>query len=150
MSITVHTVHRRQFAWIVAVGLLTGCSTIAPFSQKAYEQATSLKVEALATMDKATEPFAIHKQDVSTLSLNVEKAYEYAKGRPQNDETTKQWAIIKDPSRNSLGGFLKRWEEKTSLQKEFITEAKALVSDGFDTVIELESGKRKPSDNQKQ
>lgn len=141
---------RKQFAWVVAVGLLAGCSTIAPFSQKAYEQATSLKVEALAVMDKASEPFADHKQTVGVLKLNVEKAYEYAKGRPQNEETTRQWAIIKDASRNSLGGFLKRWEEKNSLLDSFIQEAKGLVSDGFDSVIELESGKRKPSEGQKQ
>ena len=141
---------RRQFVGFVAFALLTGCSTISPFSPIAYEQATSLKVEALATMEKASEPYANQKQSVETLKLNVEKAYEYAKGRPQNEETTMQWFIIKDPSRHSLGGFLKRWEDKSSLDKSFIQEAKGLVSDGFDTVIELESGKRKPADGQKQ
>lgn len=135
-----------QFVWVVVIGLLAGCATISPFSLKAYEQATSLKVEALSTMDKATEPFATQKQSVDALNLNIEKAYEYAKGRPKNGESTRQWAIIKDPSRNSLGGFLKRWEDKVSLDKAFILEAKGVVSDGFDTVIELESGKRKPSD----
>lgn len=144
------TVLRNHFVAVVAFSLLAGCSTIGPFSQKAYEQATSLKVEALATMDKAIEPFSSQKQGIEALKLNVEKAYEYAKGRPQNEETTKQWAIIKDPSRNSLGGFLKRWEDSQTLKKEFIQEAKGVVSDGFDTVIELESGKRKPTDGQKQ
>jgi hypothetical protein len=82
--------------------------------------------------------------------LDVEKAYEYAKGRQKNEETTKQWEIIKDPQRNSLFGFLKRWEEKATLSPAFIKEAKGLVSEGFDAVIGLESGKRKPSDTQKQ
>jgi hypothetical protein len=141
---------RYQLAAVVAFGLLTGCSTIGPFSPKAYEQATSLKVEALATMDKATEPFASKKPEIEALKINIDKSYEYSKGRPQNEETTRQWAIIKDPSRNSLGGFLKRWEDSKTLKKEYIQEAKNLVSDGFDAVIELESGKRKPSDGQKQ
>lgn len=141
---------QKPFVWVAAFLFLTGCSTIGPFSQKAYEQATSLKVEALATMDKASEPYAGQKQSIDTLKINVEKAYEYAKGRPLNEETTKQWAIIKDPSRNSLGGFLKRWEDKSTLDKNFIQEAKGVVSDGFDTVIELESGKRKPTEGQKQ
>lgn len=141
---------RRQFGWLVALVFMTGCSTIAPFSQKAYEQATSLKVEALATMDTASEPYANHKQSVDVLKINVEKAYEYAKGRPQNEESTKQWAIIKDPSRNSLGGFLKLWEDKSTLNNSFIQEAKGVVSDGFDYVIGLESGKRKPNEGQKQ
>jgi len=133
----------------IVLALLAGCTSISPFSQKGYEQATSLKAEALMTMDKATEPFASEKQNVEALKLNLEKAYEYAKGLPKNDETTNQWAIIKDPSRNSLGGFLKRWETKQTLSKEFIQEAKGLVADGFDTIIELESGKRKPGEGQK-
>lgn len=141
---------RMQFIWLAVLILLAGCSTIAPFSQKAYEQATSLKVEALATMDKASEPYANHKQSIDELKLNIEKAYEYAKGRPQNEEATKQWTIIKDPSRNSLGGFLNRWENKSTLNKVFIQEAKEIVADGFDAVIELESGKRKLSEGQKQ
>lgn len=144
------TVLQNHFVAAVAFGLLAGCSTISPFSQKAYEQATSLKVEALSTMDKAVEPFSGHKQRVEALKLNVEKVYEYAKGRPQNEEATRQWVIVKDPSHNSLGGFLKRWEDSQTLNTEFIQEAKGLVSDGFDTVIELESGKRKPADGQKQ
>jgi len=144
------TVCRNHLVAVVVFGLLAGCSTIGPFSQKGYEQATSLKAEALATMDKAIEPFSTQKQGVEALKLNVEKAYEYAKGRPQNEETTSQWEIIRDPSRNSLGGFLKRWEDSQALKRDFIQEAKELVSDGFDTVIELESGKRKPTDSQKQ
>ncbi|GLS03494.1 hypothetical protein GCM10007860_06380 [Chitiniphilus shinanonensis] len=131
-----------------AVSLLVGCSSITPFSQKAYEQATSLKVEALAIMDKATEPYDSQRQAVDALKLNVEKAYEYSKGLPKNEITTKQWTIIKDPSRNSLGGFLKRWEEKKTLDGQFILQAKGLVSDGFDMVIGLESGKIKPGDGQ--
>ena len=143
------SVVQKQFVLFVALIFLAGCSTIAPFSQKAYEQATSLKVDALAVMDKASEPYSNQKQSVEALKLDVEKAFEYAKGRPQNEVTTKQWAIIKDPTRNSLGGFLKRWEDKSTLEKPFIQEAKGIVSDGFDTVIELESGKRKPNEVQK-
>lgn len=143
------SVVQRLFVSLAALVFLVGCSTIAPFSQKAYEQATSLKVDALSIMDKASEPYSTQKQSVNALKLDVEKAFEYAKGRPQNEVTTKQWAIIKDPVRNSLGGFLKRWEDKSTLDKHFIQEAKGVVSDGFDTVIELESGKRKPNEAQK-
>ena len=137
------------FFAFIALALLASCTSISPFTPKAYEQATSLKAEALVIMDKATQPFSDNKQTVEALKLNLEKAYEYAKGIPKNEETTNQWAIIKDPSRNSLGGFLARWENKQTLSKDFIQEAKGLVSDGFDTIIELESGKRKPSESQK-
>lgn len=125
------------------IGIATGCSTTSPFSEKGYEQATSLKVEAMATMDKAREPYSSQRQVVERLTFNIEKAYEYAKGRPNNGEVAQQWKIIKDPARNSLGGFLKRWQDSVILNESYILEAKGIVSDGFDTVIELESGKRK-------
>jgi hypothetical protein len=132
---------------ICLVFILTACASITPFSQRAYEQAVSLKVESLALMDKATAPYNQHQQQADTLKLNLEKAFEYAKGLPKNEETTRQWLIIKDPGRNLLGGFLKRWEEKSTLSRAFIEESKKLIADGFDAIIELESGKRKPGKN---
>lgn len=126
------------------------CSTISPFNQKAYEQATSLKAEALTLMDKAVKPFSDYRQEAELLRLNLEKAYEYVRGLPKNEITTKQFEILKDPGRNSLGGFLKLWEERTTLSAGFVEGAKELVRDGFDTIIELESGKRKASENTNQ
>jgi len=122
------------------------CSTISPFNQRAYEQATSLKAEALMLMDKATKPYSEYRSEVESLRLNLEKAYQYAKGLPKNEITAKQWEILKDPERHSLGGFLKRWEKTSQVSANFIKAAKELISDGFDTIIELESGKRKPEE----
>lgn len=124
-----------------------GCtSLISPFNQAAYEYATSLKVEALALMDKATEPCSNHQEEINRFMIEVEKAYEYAKGRPKNEISAQQWERLKDPQKNLLGGFMKRWKEKETLKKTFIQEAKGIVSDAFDTIIGLESGKIKPSE----
>lgn len=131
--------------FLLVIGL-SSCATISTFSETAYEQATSLKVEALLLMDKATEPFDSHLKEVESLAASVEKAYEFAKGRPKNEISAKQWEILKDPGRNLLGGFLKRWKEESTLSRAFVNEAKSLVSDAFDTIIGLESGKIKPSD----
>lgn len=124
---------------------LSGCAAISFFSPVAYEQATSLKVESLALMDRAVEPFDRHRSEAEALMIKVEKAYEYAKGRPGNEISTRQWRLLKDPDRNLLGGFMKRWEERSTLSGPFIEEAKGIVSDAFDTIIGLESGKIKPS-----
>lgn len=127
-----------------AVVALAGCqATISPFSPKAYEQATSLKVEALALMDKATRPYAEHQAEAEALRVSIEKAYEYAKGRPRNEVSVKQWEILRSPERNLLGGFLKRWETRGPQSPAFITETKGLVADAFDMIIGLESGKQK-------
>jgi hypothetical protein len=123
--------------------VLVACATIGPFSQKAYELSTATKAEALALIDKATEPSDRHAAAIQALQLNLEKGYEYARGRPKNEESTKQWEILRDPGRSSFGGFLARWKDRKELTATFIKEAKPVISDDFDQVIELESGKRK-------
>jgi hypothetical protein len=126
--------------------LVVSCATISPFSPKAYENATSLKVEALAVMDLATEPYPDHSAEVHVLVIKVNQAYEYAKGMPKNEISTKQWEILKDPERHLLGGFLKKWEAESILLQGYIAEKKEQIGAAFDTIIGLESGKIKSKD----
>jgi hypothetical protein len=123
---------------------LVGCPRqIAPYRPVAYDKATSLKAEALKLMDKATEPYAQHQAAADTLRLNLDKAYEDAKGIPKNEVATQLWETLKDPNHNLLGGFLKQWQQKSVLKKPFIDEKKAQVGEAFDKIIALEVGKSK-------
>ncbi len=125
----------------------TACRpTISEFNARAYEQATSLKVEALALMDKATMPHAEHADAVQHLTTELEKAHEFAKGRPDNEISARQWRILTDPERDLLGGFLADWEEQSSFSAAFVEEKKIQVARAFDTIIELESGKNPPDE----
>jgi hypothetical protein len=141
--------YRHERAWalaLVCAALLAawaGCSTISPFDQYAYTQATSLKVDALALMGKATEEAASHSEAIEQLSIKIDKAYEYEKGRPKNEITTRMWDVLKNPERNLLGGFIKRWREKGKLSQAFIEESKELVAEAFDLISSLESQKVK-------
>lgn len=137
---------KRKYLYLSLIVAITiaGCTNLqALYNEKAYAQAVSLKIEALDLMDKATDPYEEHQESVDSLKKELSKAYEYAKGRPSNQESTRQWELMKDPERNLLGGFLHRWEQEGTLSTGFIDEAKELISDAFDTIIELESGKRK-------
>ncbi|MEE8264017.1 MAG: hypothetical protein V3R40_02035 [Gammaproteobacteria bacterium] len=135
--------------WLVLVvsilmATVNACSSlIATYSQAAYKQATSIKAESLVLMSKGTEPYNQHAQAVAALMLDVDKAYEYAKGRPKNEISAGQWAKIKNPDKKLLGGFLKRWEEQGQLSSAFVEEAKRQVAKAFNQIIELESGKNK-------
>jgi len=131
---------------LLLVSLSLGCATIAPFNPTAYEQATSLKVDSLSVMGKATGPFAQHRVEVEGLKLKLDKAYEYARGIPKNEITAKQWEILRDPDRHLLGGFLDRWQKESTLSRGYIAEKKRQVGEAFDTIIGLESGKIKPSE----
>lgn len=128
----------------ICVAAISACSPlIATYSQAAYEQATSVKAESLALMGRATEPYNQHAQEVEALMLQVDKAYEYARGRPKNEISTQQWANIRDPGKNLLGGFLERWKEQGQLSSAFVKEAQIQISKAFDQIIELESGKNR-------
>lgn len=126
--------------------LFSACTSISPFSQKAYEQATRLKVESLNLMGKATQPFSKYEEKVEQLSQEIEIAYEFAFGRPDNEISARQWEMLKDPSKNLLGGFLLRWEQESKLSKFFIEEAQKVIGQAFDQIIQLESQKIKPEE----
>ena len=99
-------IHHPLFTFFSLLLILTGlpgCATISLFSPAAYEQATSLKVESLTLMDKAAEPFEKRRIEVEALHIKIEKAYEYAKGRPENEIAARQWELLKDPDRRGAG-----------------------------------------------
>lgn len=135
----------RTFLAILTVfGVLISCApTMAKFDYVAYENAISLKVETLYLMSKATNPYPEFSEKVEALQLEFDKAYEYARQIPNNEITTRQWEILKNPDNNLLGGFLKRWQEEATLSSYFIEEAKIQVSGAFDNIIGLETKKIK-------
>lgn len=126
--------------------IVWACSSVSVFSPEAYKQAVDLKVESLNLMSDATMQYADFEEDVVHLKTELAKAYEFSKGRPNNEISTRQWEILINPDGNLLGGFLKRWEEEETLSQMFLTEMQVLVGDAFDTIIGLESGKIDPSE----
>ena len=126
--------------------LVISCSTISVFSPEAYKQAVDLKVESVNLMSFATMSYDEFSDEVEFLKTELNKAYEYAKGRPNNEISTKQWEILINPNGNLLGGFLKRWAEEETLSQMFVTEMQIMVADAFDAIIGLESGKIDPSE----
>lgn len=135
----------RNLVVVSALALFSACSLIAHYDQVAYEHATSAKVDTLALMDKATSSFSDHQKDVDALVIELDKAYEYDRGRALNKLTVAQWDILRDPNGNLVGGFLKMWKAKGSLSATFVSEKKKQIGKAFDQIIALESGKQKPA-----
>jgi hypothetical protein len=124
---------------------VASCSTISTYDQAAYEHATSVKVDTLALIDKATESYSAYETKIIAVRTELQKAYEYDLGRPLNKITVTQWAILLDPERDLVGGFLKMWKSKGSVGATFVTAKKKQIGEAFDQIIGLESGKIKPS-----
>lgn len=123
-----------------------GCSTIAVHDQYAYTQAVNLKVDAQSIVGNGDKDYTSQEQKVNELQLNVEKAYEYEKGREKNEITTKMWEILLNPDSDLLGGFIKRWKDEGKLNKAYVLEKQKQIGEAFDQIIGLESGKIKKSE----
>lgn len=136
----------RNLAILIFLFSFTACATISSFDQYAYTQTTSLKVDALNTMDLATDEYSAHEKNVQELHTNLQKIYEYEKNRPRNEITLKMWNIILDTNGHLLGGFIKRWQNEHKLNAVFVQEEKKIVADAFDQIAGLESHKIKSSD----
>lgn len=146
--ITSHIRIAQSLAIFVVLGfIITACApTISQFNETAYQQAVQLKVRSMSLIDRADEPYSGHEEAAEQLMQDMLTAFEYAKGRPNNDISARQWEIMVDPDRNLMGGFLVRWEEEQTLSPAFIGEYSGVVADAFDTIIGLESGKIKPDE----
>ena len=128
---------------VLLVLLLAACTPlIGPYSPTAYENATSLKAETLALMDKADEPFAKHRVEVEQHRVKLQKAYEFVRGFPSNSISAQQWDILIKEDGDLFGKFVKRWEERSTLSSVLIEEFKRLVADAFDEIICLEANKQ--------
>ncbi|MBD3334090.1 MAG: hypothetical protein GF355_01075 [Candidatus Eisenbacteria bacterium] len=132
---------------VLLAGFLPACTPKVPlYNERAYHYAIALKVESMALMGRAAEPFERYEERATKLELRLQEAYEYARGRPHNEIAAMQWEILIDPEGHLIGGFLRKWETDTTLSKRFLQEMKLQVAEAFDTISGLENGRIKPDE----
>lgn len=127
----------------VAAGLLQGCgSLIAGYSLEAYKNATTLKAETAALIDKSGESYSLHKEEVEALNTKINAAYEFAAGIPHNEITAAQWQIVRDPNRDLYGGYIRDWKRAGTVSPAFREAKKIQIGRAFDFIICLEANKQ--------
>lgn len=139
---------RTHLALLFLCTVLAGasCPKAPLYSEAAYKLATSLKVESLELLEKTTEDYSLHAAAVTDLKSRLQQAHEHALGRPDNERGALLWEVLIDPDQALLGGFLRRWEEEGAFSETFKDEAKRVVEDAFDDIIELESANPRAED----
>jgi len=136
---------RNRAATLVAfLCLLSACVTLAPYDQRAYENATSLKAKTLAMMAKSGEEdsYARHAEAVDALQVRLSAAYEYANGVLHNNEAAKNWRDLIGDDETMIGGWLAAWKHDGGVSGALLDELRIQVAEGFDTIICLEANKR--------
>ena len=135
----------RNFYWVFLLALLVNCKpTIALYDQYAYTQATSLKVDLqnLALESESTS-YDAAKADIDKVNTELQKAYEYNKGRDLNSLSTKQYEILLSDN-EFYKKFLSNWKSSGKENETFAESVSEKIGQLLDQVIKLENGKNKP------
>jgi hypothetical protein len=125
--------------------LLGGCAPIiSEYSLDAYKNATSLKAETLALIDKSGDKFSAHKTEVDALTTKINAAYEFSAGIPNDHISAAQWQILRNPDGNLYGGFVRTWSgsKQGTVLPAYRAGKRKEVSDAFDKIICLEVNKK--------
>jgi len=123
--------------------LLGGCAPlISEYSLDAYKNATSLKAETLALIDKSGEKYTAHKSEVDALSTKIDAAYEFSAGIPNNQISAVQWNLLRNPNGNLYGGFVRLWAKQGTVSAAYRTGKAKEISDAFNQIICLEANKK--------
>lgn len=134
----------RALSALLVVLSLSGCAPlIADYSLEAYKNATTLKAETQALIDKSNDTYNSHAKEVDALTTKINAAYEFAAGTPYNQLSAQQWQILRDPNGALYGAFIAEWKQRTRIPKPKAREdIKHLIGEAFDEIICLEANKQ--------
>jgi hypothetical protein len=132
--------------WLGALCLvlvLGGCAPlISEYSLDAHKNATSLKAETLALIEKSGDKYAARKSEVDALSTKIDAAYEFAAGIPNNKLSAAQWNLLRNPNGNLYGGFVSLWAKQGTVSAAYRAGKAKEISDAFNQIICLEANKK--------
>jgi hypothetical protein len=120
--------------------LLAGCiHLVSYYDSQSYKNLTDLKASASILFDDLSQDPAGkgEKAELDSLRLDLEKAYEYEKGKEKNGETITQISTV----RKIYDGMLQLLKKKEKLSDDYIAEKKTQMMDAFDIAIKTETEK---------
>jgi hypothetical protein len=145
--------YSKKLLWLAPMVFvfLSACTTISSYDQYAYAAAVGLKVDTLNLVGMATESYASHAQEIADLTVRLNKAYEYDRGRPLNQKSVQLWEYLlftkpDDPDSGVYQRFVQLWKAQGRLSPVAVDLKKKTISRDFDRIIGLESGKIKPGE----
>src|SRR5579885_3246803 len=101
-----------------------GCKPlIATYDDYSYKQLSSVKVDVLNVLDKSSEDYTVHAQEVENVLTETHKAMEYDIHKPKNVVMTKMWlvlnklltdttAVIESDPQSHLKGIFASWKKE--------------------------------------
>jgi hypothetical protein len=122
--------------------LWAGCvHLIANYDVVTYKGLTDLKAETMLFLENIDggKPYSEYAGKFEDLQLQIEKVYEYEKGKRLNDDTIAQVGEV----RAMLQEMIKRYQEQNQLNSIYLQEKKQQLEAAFDLTITTENLKLK-------
>lgn len=142
MSVALVSLRNLLGSALIALALAGCAPLIADYSLEAYKNATTLKAETQALIDKSNERYSNHASEVDALMTKINAAYEFAAGTPYNQLSARQWDILRDPNRRLVGGYMALWKQRGIIpHTAFRKDQKNQIGEAFDEIICLEANK---------
>jgi hypothetical protein len=135
----------RTASVLMCVVWLAACGTglFGPeFDPQAYTTATTLKAETMLLLAKSNEAYAKHKDEAEQLTIKVNAAYEYVRGKGNDPLATQEWDAMRNPDGGLYGGYLATWQKKGAISAAARDEALPTISAAYDKIICLEANRR--------
>ena len=135
--------HWRPGIVLALTAALCGCGHwMSYYDNTSYKNLTDLKAETTFLFETLKTHPDQKSQDpvLQQLRLDVEKAYEYERGKAGNADTVAQLAEI----RRMLVGVSTLLRQKDELPDEYLDPKLADLSKAFDMAIQTEASKLKP------
>ena len=138
---------------VSVVLLLSGCKPlITTYDPYSYTQLSTVKVDVLNVMSKATDEYSKHESEVEAVKVEVQKAYEYDTHKPKNEVMTEMWKFLQDrllsdelegiAGHQFKKGFFNKWKAENKQSQVFVDQASTqIIGPMFDLIMELESKK---------
>jgi hypothetical protein len=128
-------------AGLILSVLLAGCLVhwVSYYDSASYQNLTDLKAVTSILFDELVQDPTgrIARKSMASLRLEIEKAYEYEKGKEKNDETAAQLASIRD----LYGRMFLLLQKQGKLSPAYLQDKKDQMMAAFDLAIRTEKSK---------
>lgn len=127
--------------FVFCLFFLISCAPV--YSPYIYDQTAELKMQSLAIMNKANEPYSRYESRIDLLKVDLESLFQQEKMRRHNAVKIKQWDLLLAPDGYLLNGSFSKWQRDTVMSEEFISLQRKLVGEAFDLMQETEKQRYK-------
>lgn len=132
----------RIFILPIILVMWAGCAPlISSYDAVSYKNLTDLKAEMMVFLDKvdSSQPYVQYRKGFEDLRLEIEKVYEYEKGKGLNEDTVVQVEEL----RTIFLDLMRSYRQQNTVSQFYLEEKIIQLKDALDTMIKTESAKPK-------